>query len=116
MAVMSEKLRSPLHRTEDVVANEVDVDVDAERSDHPIVLAHDRYGRALEASGTDVELIIELVLFLAHAAHQVDQQGGRAHFESAPGHFSTFNSADRPGGIGEIVHQDFDAHVRKGPS
>jgi len=114
MTVLAEEVRGALGRGQHVVVDVIDVDVDADGADHPEVPAQDGDGRALEAPRADPELVVELVLVLIHAPHQIDEQRRRAHLERAPGDLAALDRGDRAGRIGEIVHQHLDPHVRKG--
>src|SRR5215472_19180889 len=85
VAVLAEEVRGALGRGQHVVVDVIDVDIDADGADYAVCTAQDGDRRAFETAGADPELVVELVLVLIHAPHQVDEQRRRTHLERASG-------------------------------
>lgn len=88
------------------------VDVDADGADDAVFFPDDRHRRALELSGADVQLVIELIFVRDLALLQVDDQVRGAIAQISAGDI-VLQHDERVRRVRQIVEQDLDAKVRK---
>ena len=90
----------------------VRVDVDADGPDDAVLFPDDRYRGALELSGADVQLVIELIFVRDLALFQVDDQVRGAIAQVAAGDI-VLEHDERVRRVRQIVEQDLDPEVGK---
>ena len=94
------------------VTHVVRIDVDADSAHHTVVLANNRYGRALKLSRPDVQFIVKFVFVLDLSALQIDEQACRAVSQMTASDI-VFERNERMRRVGEVVQQNLDARIRE---
>ena len=90
----------------------VRIDVDADSAHHTVVLANNRYGRALKLSHPDVQVIVKFVFVLDLSALQSDEQDCRAVSQVTASDI-VFERNERMRRVGQVVQQNLDARIRE---